>query len=103
MEDKKLNEMLEKICASLTDEQNEKIKDCDNVQELCDALSKMDVDLPDELLNFVSGGAGYLGQVNITYEFAVCTSCGDEFKYPVVYIQGRRTSITQTICYNCRR
>lgn len=103
MEEKKLNEMLEKICASLTDEQNEKIKDRDNVQELCDTLSKMDVDLPDELLNLVSGGAGYPGQVDITYDFAVCTSCGNEFKYPVVYVHGRRSSNVQTLCYNCRR
>lgn len=56
MEDKKLNEMLEKTCASLTDEQKEKVKDCKDVNEFISALGEMGVALPDELLEAVAGG-----------------------------------------------
>ena len=54
--EKKLNEMLEKICASLTDEQKEKVKDCKDVNEFISALGEMGVALPDELLEAVAGG-----------------------------------------------
>ena len=59
MEDKKLNEILEKTCASLTDEQKEKVKDCKDVNEFISALGEMGVALPDELLEASSiDGAG---------------------------------------------
>ena len=56
MENEKLNEILGKVYASLTDEQKEKAKDCKDVNEFISALGEMGVALPDELLEAVAGG-----------------------------------------------
>ena len=53
---KKLAELVKKVCDSLTDEQKEKIKDVKDVGELLKALGEMGIELPDELLEAVSGG-----------------------------------------------
>lgn len=83
MEDKKLCEMFNKVLDSLTDEQKEKAKDCNNVKELCDVLSKMGVALPDELLEAVSGGGGpYPGRTGVLASAtSVCKKCGKPFSY----------------------
>ena len=56
MEEKKFNEILEKVLAGLTDEQKTKAAECKNEGELCELLEKMGVALPDELLDGAAGG-----------------------------------------------
>lgn len=56
MEDNKLNEILEGVIASLTEEQKEQAKACKDVDELIALLGKLGVELPDELLDGVGGG-----------------------------------------------
>ncbi len=56
MEDNTLNEALERVIASLTEEQKEKVKDCKDINELTVLLGKLGVELPDELLDDVGGG-----------------------------------------------
>ena len=56
MEEKKFNEILEKVLAGLTDEQKAKAAECKNEGELCELMEKMGVALPDELLDDAAGG-----------------------------------------------
>ena len=56
MEEKKFNEILEKVLAGLTDEQKAKAAECKDEGELCELLGKMGVALPDELLDDAAGG-----------------------------------------------
>ncbi len=64
MDDKKLNELLNKALNSLTEEQKEKAKACKTTKELLDYLSVEGVELsdeagaelPDEALDMVAGG-----------------------------------------------
>ena len=56
MDNKELNELLEKAIASLTDEQKEKAKACKTVEELTEMLTEAGVELSDELLDAVAGG-----------------------------------------------
>lgn len=56
MEEKKFNEILEKVLAGLTDEQKAKAAECKNEGELCELLEKIGVALPDELLDSAAGG-----------------------------------------------
>ena len=56
MEEKKFNEILEKVLAGLTDEQKAKAAECKDEGELCELLEKMGVALPDELLDSAAGG-----------------------------------------------
>ena len=56
MEEKKFNEILEKVLAGLTDEQKAKAAECKDVGALCELLGKMGVALPDELLDDAAGG-----------------------------------------------
>ncbi len=58
MDDKKLNELLSQTLASLTDEQKAKAKACKTVKELIDFLAEAGVELPDEVLEKVTGGDG---------------------------------------------
>ena len=58
MDDKKLNELLNKAHASLTEEQKEKAKACKTAKELLDYLSAEGVELPDEVLDAICGGSG---------------------------------------------
>ena len=64
MNEKKLNELLNKALNSLTEEQKEKAKACKTTKELLDYLSAEGVELsdeagaelPDEALDMVAGG-----------------------------------------------
>ena len=56
MDSKKTAEILKEIREHLPDEQKEKTKDCKTADELVSLLSELGVDLPDELLEAVSGG-----------------------------------------------
>ncbi len=58
MDNKELSELLGRVIASLTDEQKEKVKGCETVDQLMAKLSEMGVELPDELLDQVGGGFG---------------------------------------------
>lgn len=50
-------DLVDTAVANLTDEQKKKVKDCENLYDLIDLPGESGVALPDELLNFVSGGA----------------------------------------------
>ena len=56
MNDKKLNELLNKALASFTEEQKKKAKACKTAKELLDFLVEAGVELPDDALDKVSGG-----------------------------------------------
>ena len=56
MDDRKLNELLNKALASLTEEQKEKAKACRTAKELLDLLAEAGVELPDDALDKVAGG-----------------------------------------------
>ena len=56
MEEKDLNDLLQGIFDSLTDEQKEKAKACETVEELMDLAGKEGFELPDEALEEISGG-----------------------------------------------
>ncbi len=74
MDDKKLNELLNKALASLTDEQKAKAKACKTAKELLDFLAEAGVELPDEVLEKVAGG----GVTYISYE---CPADGGTHNY----------------------
>ena len=59
--DEKLNAALKGIYDSLTDEQKAKAKACKTMEELTALAAKEGVELPDEALNMVAGGAGGCG------------------------------------------
>ena len=52
-----LNKALEGLWDSLTDEQKEKAKACKSMDELTALAGQMGVEMPDELLDSVAGGA----------------------------------------------
>ena len=56
MENNKRNESLERVIASLTEEQKEKVAACKDMNELTALLGELGVELPDELLDDVGGG-----------------------------------------------
>lgn len=56
MDNNELNEVLERVVASLTEEQKEKAKACETVDQLTALLGDLGVELPDELLEDVGGG-----------------------------------------------
>ena len=56
--DDKLNAALKGIYDSLTDEQKEKAKACKTMDELTALAAKEGIELPDEALDMVAGGAG---------------------------------------------
>lgn len=51
-----LNEALKGMWDSLTDEQKEKAKQCQSMDELMALAGKLGVEIPDELLDSVAGG-----------------------------------------------
>ena len=57
--DEKMKKALEAFFEKLTDEQKEKAKECKTMEELMDFAGKEGLELPDELLNSVAGGANY--------------------------------------------
>ena len=56
MENNKLGEILERVVASLTEEQKQKALACETVDQLVALLGDLGVELPDELLDDVGGG-----------------------------------------------
>ena len=58
MENKKLNDLLKSIFASLTEEQKKKAAACKTLEELTAVLTEAGVELSDELLDAVNGGLG---------------------------------------------
>ena len=61
MENNELGEVLERVVASLTEEQQEKALACETVDQLIALLGDLGVELPDELLDDVGGGLGRAG------------------------------------------
>ena len=57
MENKKMTDMLKGVWDSLTDEQKEKANKCKTEDELMALAASEGIELPDELVNSVSGGA----------------------------------------------
>ncbi|MCR5686134.1 MAG: hypothetical protein K6G81_12115 [Lachnospiraceae bacterium] len=56
--DDQMNVKAKAFLNSLSDEQKEKVCQCKNPEELMNALGG-DTELPDEMLEMVSGGAGF--------------------------------------------
>ena len=56
MEEKRIAESLNGIWDSLTDEQKEKAKACKTMDELIKLAGEEGIELPDEMLDSVSGG-----------------------------------------------
>ena len=56
----KMKEALKNIYDNLTDEQKEKAKACKTNEELMDFAGKEGIELPDDLVESVSGGLGLL-------------------------------------------
>ena len=57
MDNEKLNEMLKNVWDSLTDEQKAKAKECKTADELLKFAGEEGIELPDEVLDAVAGGA----------------------------------------------
>jgi hypothetical protein len=68
MDNKELKEFYEK----LSDEAKEKIRACKNEEEMKKVLEDMKIELPRELLDAVSGGAGE----NTPCPYLYCAHCG---------------------------
>ena len=84
-----LNEALKGMWDSLTDEQKEKAKQCQSMDELMQLAGKLGVELPDEILDSVAGGstsafdngfeqADHSGYV---YTKLWCYKCGKTHKF----------------------
>ena len=69
MDNEKLNEMIKGVWESLTDEQKEKAKACKSPDELIKLAGEEGIELPDELLDTVAGGA----LVKITDKYGLVT------------------------------
>jgi len=61
MEDRNSSELLKGIWENLTNEQKEKAKACNTVDELTRFAAQEGIELTDELLETVSGGGSTLG------------------------------------------
>ena len=55
--DEKMNDVLKGIYDSLTEEQKEKVKNLKTVEEMTEFAAKEGIELPDEMLDAVAGGA----------------------------------------------
>ena len=66
--DDKMNAALKGIYDSLTDEQKEKAKACKTMDELTALAAKDGIELPDEVLDAVSGGG-----------WIECSVCDDSY------------------------
>ena len=69
--DEKMKELIGKIYETLTDEQKERAKECKSMKELMDFAGKEGLELPDEVLDAVSGGESVYIQCD-------CILCYDE-------------------------
>ena len=75
-ENKNLHEQMAELLNGLNDEQKEKAKQCKTVDELMSLLGELDIALPDELLDAVSGG----GNVYTKEEALEWRKCAIEMK-----------------------
>ena len=57
--EEKLNEALKGIYESLNDEQKEKAKACKTMSELTSLAAKEGLELPDDMLDAISGGGDF--------------------------------------------
>ena len=55
-ENEKIQEIVEKLIASFTDEQKEKAAECETLDDLIKFAGDEDIELPEELLDEVAGG-----------------------------------------------
>ncbi len=74
MEEQKMNAYFQKIAESLTDEQKEKVKACKTVDEMMKFFGSEKIELPDEMLDSVSGGYIHLGNDGKWY--VISDKCG---------------------------
>ncbi|MBQ9545284.1 MAG: hypothetical protein IJV00_09170 [Clostridia bacterium] len=63
-ENKRLAEVLKEICDSLTDEQKKKAKACKNEEELLKLAAQEGIELPDEIMDAITGGYIYYHKDN---------------------------------------
>ena len=59
MNEKEMNEIVEKFIGCLTDEQKEKAMSCENMDEFMKLAGEWGVELPDEIVEAVAGGYIY--------------------------------------------
>jgi len=90
MEEKKFNEILEKVLEGLTGEQKAKAAECKDVGELCELLGKMGVALPDELLDDAAGGFVWTNPGLGTGTFVLNNDQGTEGSDPFNVQQSKR-------------
>ena len=57
----KLNAFLKDVYEKLTDAQKEKMKNCKSEEEFMAFLGEVGIELPDDVLDAVSGGLGWTG------------------------------------------
>ena len=74
MEEQKMNAYIQKIAESLTDEQKEKVKACKTVDEMMKFFGSEKIELPDEMLDAVSGG--YIHHGNDGKWYVISDNCG---------------------------
>ena len=64
-----MQDRLKSLCDSLTDEQKEKAKDCASAEELVELAGIEGIELPDEVLEEISGGGRYGGFISACKAF----------------------------------
>ena len=71
-------EDIEKYIANLSPELQEKARACKNMEELKKLIAENDIELPEDVLEAVSGGACECSSsVYNTGDLVVCVKCGD--------------------------
>ena len=77
--DEKMKKLIEGIYESLTDEQKEKAKACKTTEELMEFAGNEGLELPDEMLDSVSGGCGSssIPQAELDLCSPYCDLCTD--------------------------
>jgi len=68
MEEKKLNDALAGVWDSLTEEQKEKARACKSYEELVALAGAEGIELPDEILDAIAGGAIFYNDRTLKYE-----------------------------------
>lgn len=69
---KDLNELKKRVAANLTDEQKEQLKACKSKEDALAVLAKAGCELPDEMLEAVSGGLTDEEWESINYVLQSC-------------------------------
>ena len=87
MENEKASELLKSIWENLTDEQKEKAKECKTADELIAFAGEEGIELPDEVLDAVAGGAAlpYYPIEDYVGATTTCKRCGKPFSYQFYY------------------